>query len=262
MPFEIITVVKDDLDGFLLTQDSLRIQTFKNFSWHVIDGSSSSSIKDRINFNILKKVRYTYLPPNGIYHAMNFGISKTESDWLWFLNAGDLLANINSTSLVEAKIRQHGAYDALGFTVNHIDADTFIWGITTPAIEEIAGTPFKICAINHQGFIAKTKSINEVGCFDENLHSVADSKLMDEFANTREIFLCEDHLVNFSIGGHSSKNFKKVLDELQLIRPYSKTSKIENKVLILKNQVRNYVGGNRNIVTRIIKKIRTLLSSF
>lgn len=264
MTFEIITVVKDDLDGFLKTQDSIKRQIFKHFSWHVIDGTSRSEIREQLDFKIVENVRYSYLPPKGIYNAMNFGLSTTRSEWIWFLNAGDLLADNNSTKIVEGMTQPNSDYDAVGFKVHHIDSNSYIWGVTTPAIEEILGTSFKICSINHQGFIARSESMIEIGGFDENLLSVADSKMMDEFANRKKILLSNQHLVNFTLGGHSSKNFRRVLDELETIRPYPRTCtrKIGKMLAILKHLVRNYSTSHNNFITRNLKRIRKLKSNF
>lgn len=264
MTFEIITVVKDDLDGFVKTQESIKSQNFKLFSWHVIDGSSGSQIREKIDLKILDNVRYSHLPPMGIYNAMNFGISSTRSEWIWFLNAGDLLAHNNSTKIVEEMTQANSDYDAVGFTVHHIDSNSYIWGITTPAIDEIFGTSFKICSVNHQGFIAKSESIKEMGGFDESLHSVADSKMMDEFANSKKILLSDQHLVNFTLGGHSSTNFRRVLDELETIRPYPRTwrGKMGRVLVILKHLVRNYSASHNNSITRNLKRIRRPESKF
>ena len=264
MTFEIVTVVKNDLVGFLKTQESIKNQNFKFFSWHVIDGSNGPQIREKMDLKIVEHVRYSHLPPMGIYNAMNFGISASRSEWIWFLNAGDLLADNNSTMIVEGVTQTNSDYDAVGFTVHHIDSDAYIWGITTPAIDEIDGTSFKICSVNHQGFIARSETIKEIGGFDESLHSVADSKMMDEFANSKKIFLFNQHLVDFTLGGHSSKNFRKVLDELETIRPYSRTwtRKTGRILIILKHQVRNYVVSHDNSFTRNLKRIRKSESNF
>lgn len=87
--FSIITVTKDNLKGFLATRESIEAQSCKKYEWIVIDGNSSDGTKD-------------ILPPGavseddqGLYDAMNKGIARARGDYLLFLNAGDMLADMD-----------------------------------------------------------------------------------------------------------------------------------------------------------------------
>jgi glycosyltransferase involved in cell wall biosynthesis len=257
---EIITIVKDDVIAFERTQKSIVAQNSKDFSWLVVDGSSSNDIRRNLNPSACKRVRYIFRNPKGIYNAMNEGIAFSEGIWVWYLNAGDVLANSESIDIVSKVIANNPNASAFGFTVHHVDASGYLWDTSVPHISTIKGTGFLCAHINHQGFIARREEILKFGKFDENLAFVADSKLMDSFAHHRKIICIDKHIVNFIVGGHSNQNFSEVFNELGEIRPYSKNllSYFLKLKLISKNRIRMYVSENLNLLSRILKRLRQL----
>lgn len=89
MSISIITINLNNKQGLLRTIDSVIHQTWKDYEWIVIDGNSTDGSKDILNLN---KKHFAYLcsePDDGIYYAMNKGISYSTGDWIIFLNSGD-----------------------------------------------------------------------------------------------------------------------------------------------------------------------------
>lgn len=94
------------------TLESLIRQTYLNYEVLFIDGQSTDS-----TLNILKKYQKLFHEKNiytfclsekdrGIYDAMNKGIVRANGDWIYFLNAGDVLGDENVFEDIFANIER------------------------------------------------------------------------------------------------------------------------------------------------------------
>ena len=89
----IITVNLNNCDGLQKTIDSVVGQTFTDYEWIVIDGGSMDGSRELIEQYADCLAYWCSEPDNGIYNAMNKGISRATGEWLLFLNSGDSLFN-------------------------------------------------------------------------------------------------------------------------------------------------------------------------
>lgn len=90
---EIITVTKDDLEGFARTLDStLEIRAGQSARQLVID-SSGDGVRQQVEQMCLGEpnVDYVWSEPRGIAPAFNHGLSLAAGEWIWFLNGGDIV---------------------------------------------------------------------------------------------------------------------------------------------------------------------------
>lgn len=71
---------------------SIKAQTFSNLEVWIIDGYSSKDTQEYLT-NLEAPFFYQSEKDNGIYDAMNKGISLSKGEWLYFLGAGDKLYN-------------------------------------------------------------------------------------------------------------------------------------------------------------------------
>lgn len=85
----IITVVKDDAQGFLITARSILNQNYTNIEWIVVDGLSRDTTGHYIRQLTPQISEYKIEVDNGIYNAMNKGIDMATGDWIIFMNADD-----------------------------------------------------------------------------------------------------------------------------------------------------------------------------
>lgn len=101
------------------TIESINKQTFKNFEVWVMDGESDLKTQE-----FLKELEapffYQSKKDNGIYDAMNAGITLSKGDWLYFLGAEDVFFNegileqifsnssLNNETIIAGKIIYEG----------------------------------------------------------------------------------------------------------------------------------------------------------
>lgn len=98
MKLSIVTVIKDDYDGILLTYESIKgLIKSPHIEWVVIDGGDCDRTSDFILS--LDNINYSKGKDGGIYQAMNKAIKKCSGNYVWFLNARDIclisLSDIN-----------------------------------------------------------------------------------------------------------------------------------------------------------------------
>lgn len=103
--FSIITICLDshNIDA---TCRSITHQTFDNFEWIVIDGGSRKETLDILNSYGWRMKYFVSEKDNGIYHAMNKGITQSQGAYLNFMNGGDKFYNMDVLDSVAHFIKQ------------------------------------------------------------------------------------------------------------------------------------------------------------
>jgi glycosyltransferase involved in cell wall biosynthesis len=91
----IITVVYNCVNTLEETILSVINQDFDNFEYIIIDGGSTDGTIEIINKYQDKIAKFISEPDNGIYDAMNKGLSHSNGQWVNFMNAGDLFYKKN-----------------------------------------------------------------------------------------------------------------------------------------------------------------------
>lgn len=186
MKLSIITVNYNNSDGLQRTINSVIEQTWHDFEWIIIDGGSADGSKELIEQN---KDSFSYWcseSDNGIYHAMNKGISQANGDYLLFLNSGDSLfdkdvlhkfsqLNLDADIIAGQVVRGDN-----GKLIRIYDDDVFI--------QIFKGT------LNHQGSFIR-KSLFDNNRYDENLKVVSDWKFWIESIVWNNASVCYTDLV-------------------------------------------------------------------
>lgn len=102
MILTIITINFNNRSGLLNTLDSLVNQVevnFKNVEWILIDALSSDNSLDVLDkFKLPFSYKVISEIDTGIYDGMNKGIRLASSEYIQFLNSGDILENSKSLS--------------------------------------------------------------------------------------------------------------------------------------------------------------------
>ena len=110
MILSIITINRNNASGLEKTMQSVANQSFKEFEYVVVDGSSTDG-----SVEVIKKwesdfahLKWVSEPDKGIYNAMNKGIRMASGDYIQILNSGDCLAANNVTERMLLALEELG----------------------------------------------------------------------------------------------------------------------------------------------------------
>lgn len=208
MQFTIITVSFNSENSISKTIESVINQTYKNIEYIVIDGASTDSTLEIIKSYGNKINKIISEKDNGIYHALNKGISLASGEIIGFLHSDDVFSNQH----VIEKYAHH-------FNLNQTDSvfsnlvyqtktqktirlwksgkykhNNFLWGWMPP----------------HPTFYVKKSIYDKFGVFDESFASAADYEIMLRFLHLNKISTSymDDITVKMTIGGMSNKSLK------------------------------------------------------
>lgn len=114
----IITVVFNSGIKLRDTLDSVCNQNYNDYEVLIIDGQSTDNTLEiaRSYENIIGNLRIYSEPDKGIYDAMNKGIQKAQGDYMYFLNAGDVLYDDNVFCVVSQFLCENYVYYGNAFT--------------------------------------------------------------------------------------------------------------------------------------------------
>jgi len=85
----VITIVYNNVRDIERTMLSVLNQTYRNIEYIIIDGGSKDGTVEAIYKYKSRLAQFISEPDNGIYHAMNKGLSLATGDYVLFMNSGD-----------------------------------------------------------------------------------------------------------------------------------------------------------------------------
>jgi len=113
LSFSIITVTYNASKFLENTLQSVINQTYNNIEYIIIDGGSKDGTIDIIKNNEPNIKYWISEPDNGIYDAMNKGLSVATGDYVCFLNAGDSFQNSSILANLAEKLTLGGLSDII-----------------------------------------------------------------------------------------------------------------------------------------------------
>lgn len=93
--FSIITITYNAATVIEPTLKSILAQTFTDYEYIVVDGASTDQTVPIVNNTKIANSHIISEPDNGLYDAMNKGITRAKGKYLIFLNAGDAFSSAN-----------------------------------------------------------------------------------------------------------------------------------------------------------------------
>lgn len=201
----IITVVKDDPAGLERTLASLRIQGPADAELVVIDGSTHPIDEDLAT---PFPCRVIHEPPAGIYEAMNTGLAQATGRYVYFLNAGDTFADHRVlTRILEGLLGANSpvwAFGAVRFTDSRgRELRERPWDYRQEHEHHFARGVFPA----HQGLVAQSLAVRELGGFDTRYRIAADYALMLRLSQRADPIRWRWVIADFQQGGASTQHW-------------------------------------------------------
>ncbi|MGA1863051.1 glycosyltransferase family 2 protein [Deferribacter thermophilus] len=256
----LITVITVVLNGEKYLEETIQSvinQTYPNVEYIIIDGGSTDGTLD-----IIKKYEdyidyWVSEKDNGIYDAMNKGITLAMGNIIGIINSDDWYS-FNALNLI------YHAYMSISQKIGILHGDMNLikdenkFFILRPYrnLKKIK----KGMIINHPTVFVSRKIYLENGFFDINYKIVADWELMLRFyLHGIKFYKINTVLANFRIGGLSYNYNKKHIYEKHIVRKKYNLFKIVDTLYIY-DLIKYYIFGN--FISRLSLFKKYLLSKF
>lgn len=218
MFFSIVTVVLNARFDIEKTMNSIREQSFYDYEYLIIDGGSTDGTLEYVKSKALEDSRISYISEkdNGIYNAMNKGISMAKGKYIIFMGAGDTFYHEN----VLSKVARFSGADIIygyGFYSSGEDCGKRV-GYKMNKIDILLDR-----CIAHQATYVKTDLMKKYG-FNENYKTYADQDFLIHMFKIKKTFCyMNEPLCYYDGNGFSSQkeNREKYLDDhLRILKCY------------------------------------------
>ena len=248
----IVTINYNNRAGLKKTIESVLQQKFNDLEYIIIDGGSTDGSKELIELNCDKIAYYVSESDNGIYHAMNKGITAATGDYVLFLNSGDWFFN---QDILLNFMKDLGDYDLIyGNKINYFSDDKIIVE-KSPTVIDLYVLSFTY-SLPHQATIIKRKLFSEIGLYDENLKIVSDWKfvLLALFKHNYTYLHKDIDLIYYDMAGISSTekyNDLQIMERKSVIDAHFTNIKHMDKESLLIQNLKFYYKYSRTL--RVLK---------
>jgi len=249
--FTIVTVVRNCEDTLERTILSIINQNYSNIEYIIIDGDSADN-----TLNIIKEYEknidyWVSEPDNGIYDAMNKGLSLASGDWINFMNSGDEFYDEKVCKVISKELLYHN-YDVIygDFQAKNNDSCTSIIVKAKP-LESI----WKGMIFSHQSCFCKIDML-KLNPFSAKYKIAADyNQILSLFLLKKSFYYLSIPFSKVSIGGLSYSNINTLLEEIRIVHSRSPFSiKLGNFIFPLLLSIIRKVFGYK--LTKIFRKYK------
>ena len=237
----IITVNLNNIDGLKKTCESIINQSSTDFEWIIIDGLSSDGSLEIVKENERYIKYWISEKDEGVYSAMNKGISISEGEYLLFLNSGDILRDNYVIEKIIPLLMDQDFY---------IGEEKSLKGIKSLKFEN-RDSIFEILlkgSFPHQASFINRRVFKVIGKYNEKYKIVSDWWLMFcAFLHNASFSFLPYIISEYDVTGISSKHYDIVLYE-----------RIRLFLRLLTNPLFN-IKKKFHLSFQIIKSLKTLL---
>lgn len=213
----VVTVVKDEPAGLERTLASLAEQTLDAVEFVVVDGSADRELVPASLQRAGLAAEYRWSAPRGVYPAMNDGLALAHGDYVYFLNAGDRLADPDVLAALVNLLGSEPSW-VVG-RVRFIAEDGSVlrapdWDYAAERRRLFGRGRFPA----HQGVVMRTGALRDQGGFDETYRVAADYAAILRFAARSDPSVWDRTLAEFPVGGLSTQQWRVALAEFHRAR--------------------------------------------
>ena len=235
----IITVVKNDISGLILTTNSVLAQNGVAIQHIIVDGGSVDGSQE---YSLMHSDTHCESKVDGgIYFGMKRGAEIAEGAYVMFLNSGDFLKDGTSLGRVLSQLENEGSEWGFGPVIELTSRETEI--ITKrPNVIDLQSVAYRRAFVPFPTSIYKKTFYDSLGGIQTKYKIASDFELIVKAMKSSEPFYWNIPLVKFAAGGISYESaplswkeeheIRKTL--LQLNKPRVLFSWLKVKLRILK----------------------------
>jgi len=210
----IITVTYNSISTIENCLSSIIKQTFKNIDYVVVDGSSTDGTLDLLKKNSKHISTLISQPDNGIYHAMNKGISSAKGDIIGFLNSDDFYYSDQIIDRVVKVFSEDPSLEACYADLIYVDQKDTSRVIRYWKSDKFkSGSFIKGWSPPHPTFFVRSSVYKRYGNFNLKYKFASDVELMMRLIEVCKIRVkyIPEIWVKMRTGGVSNKNLRNIL---------------------------------------------------
>ena len=233
MRFSIITVCRNSESTIAQCIESVLSQTNVDIEYILIDGNSTDATVSVINEYQQHISTLVSEPDNGIYDAMNKGLSIATGDVIGFLNADDFYTSNSALLKIQNEFEKNdidACYGDLCY-VSQNDTDNVIryW----KSNEFKKGLFSKGWNPPHPTFYVKKEIYDRHGYFDLSYSIASDIDLMMRFLEKYEIRTnyIPETLVHMRLGGETNKSISNIIKQNRQILQSFNNNQVQYSLL-------------------------------
>ncbi len=202
----VVTVVKDDVEGFERTCASLHRQTTRA-AHLIVNGGSGAAMRESVDSWASQLASQVISGPDrGPYNAMNTALHALDADdRAWFINAGDTLATDDAYAYIDSATGRDDFVWGFG-PVRVIEKSGELREIPTQSPYSLSNHAFGRTPICHQAAVCTVQAMLAGGGFDEHYSIAADYRAFLLLGQRCPPTQWDRAVVNYQAGGLSDRH--------------------------------------------------------
>jgi glycosyltransferase involved in cell wall biosynthesis len=211
MKISVITVCYNSAATIADTVRSVASQTYKNIEHLVMDGQSTDKTDQVVEENSHPGLIFSSEPDNGIYDAMNKGLSRSAGEVIGFLNSDDFYSDDTVLEKIAAAFRDESV-EACYADLVYVTPDTRRVARYWKSKPFSKGDFAKGWCPAHPTFYIRKSALQRLGTFDQSFKLAADFEFMVRYLESGDIktVYIPHVFVRMRLGGATNQSWGNV----------------------------------------------------